>query len=278
MSDEELLRRGLRDLAQGEAPAAGGPSVVESVVSRGRRTRARRRVSAAGCAALLIAGGMGLGLRSADQAPRTPDSVASTATSTADQPLQLGPATPKIGIKYKYDLVTSCELRFAIFGDGKWVSTMKPSFTGSIATDRVSGYMTLISKDTARFEFSSGSPGRTITFQPASGGGHCPVLPPPNPAKPPVLEQSPTKAREGIWYPHDLHVHCGVRYTGFDGREWKTVRPYSEAETGLGGMRGFALVSGFMKMSGDRLRFELADGGPIEFRPTAPGEEPPGCA
>lgn len=277
MSDEELLRRGLQDLAE-EAVRAGGPPVVESVVSRGRRTRARRRLSAACCATLLVAGGMGLGLRSADHAPRTPDASVSTAIIPADQPLQLGPAAPKIGVKYKYDLVTSCDLRFAIFGDNKWVSTTKPSFTASVATDRVSGYMTLTSKDTARFEFSSGSPGRTITFLPARGGGHCPLLPPPNPAEPPVLELAPLQAREGVWYPYNLHVHCGLRYATFDSRLWKTVRAYSEAETGLDGGRGFFMVSGFMKMSGDTLRFELADGGPIHFSPAGSGEESPPCA
>jgi hypothetical protein len=278
MSDEDLLRRGLRELA-GSDGRPGGPPVVDALVTRGRRTRARRRVGAVCCATVLIAGGTGLGLRSTDHAPRTPDSAASTATVPADRPLRLGPAEPKIGVKYPYDLVTSCGLRFAIFGDGKWVSTSQPSSTASSAGDRVSGHMTLTSKNTARFEFPAGSPGGTITFHPARGGGHCPLLlPAPNPAKPPVLELAPDKAREGVWYPYNLYVHCGLRYATFDSRLWKTVRTYSEAETGLGGGRGFLMVNGFMKMTGDRLRFELAEGGPIEFRPADAGEQPPRCA
>lgn len=281
--DEDQLRRGLRDLAQGDGPA-GGLTAVETFLDKARRARARRRGAAAACAVVLIAGCTGLGLRITESAPRPSDSVAAVSTDQADRPLELGPADPQIGVAYPYDLVRSCDLRFAVFGGSKWVTDTEVALAGTAKApeivlhgDRVSGRMMLKSKDVARFEFGSGSMKQTLTFRPVSGGGHCPLLPPPNPAKPPVLEQSPENAVEGSWYPHGLYVHCGLRYTGFDGRGWVTIRDYSK-ETGIDASGRYTIVTGFMRLQGDKLRFDSPGRDPIEFRPAAAGEKPPLCA
>ncbi|MFK4225008.1 hypothetical protein [Streptomyces sp. NPDC019890] len=274
-SDEDLLRRGLHELA--ESGSTTGPPAVDALVTRGRRTRHMRRATAVCCATVLVAGGVDLGLRLTDHAPRTPDPLASRVTPAPERSLRLGPPDPKIGVKYPYDLVTSCDLRFATFGDSNWVSTTESNSKARWATDHVSGYMTLTSKDTARFEFPPGSKRGPITFRTATGGGNCPINPAPNPAKPPVLELAPLKAQEGAWYPYGLYVHCGLRYATFDSRLWTTVRDYTK-ETGMDGSGRFTIVSGFAKMSGDTLRFEYAGGAPIEFRPAGPGEKPPMCA
>lgn len=274
--DEDQLRRGLRDLAQGDV-SAGSATGVETLLAKGRRVRARRRGAAVACAVVLTAGGAGLGLRATEPGPGTPDSVASVAAAPADRPLKLGPAVARIGVSYPYDLVRSCGLQFAVFDGSKWVTDAKLARTILLYGDRVSGVMTLVSKDVARFEMGSGSMRETADFHRVSGGGHCPLLPPPNPAKPPVLEQSPANAVEGSWYPHDLIVHCGLRFTGFDGRWWVTVRDYSK-ETGIDGSGRHTIVTGFIRLTGDRLRFDSPGLKPIEFRPAKEGEEPPLCS
>ncbi|MFI1398774.1 hypothetical protein [Streptomyces sp. NPDC020681] len=283
--EEEMLRQGLRDLAELDGGRAGGLTPVESFLAKAHRARARRRVAAVACAVVLVAGGSGLAVRLTDQTPGTADP--STAASVAnDPPLRLGPTEPKIGVAYPYDLVQSCGLKFAVFGGGKWASTGRSAKDGSAAAtseltrhgDRVSGRMTLISEDVARFDFGSGPMKQSLTFHPVSGGGHCPILPPPNPDKPPVLEQSPKEAVDGFWYPHDLYVHCGLRFTGFDGRGWITVRDYAQ-ETGIDGSGRHTIVTGLIKMSGDTLRFESPGLAPIEFRPTTSADgEPPMCS
>ncbi|MFC9622352.1 hypothetical protein ACFTXM_20975 [Streptomyces sp. NPDC056930] len=271
--DEDRLRRGLRDLAQGDAPA-GGAMGVETLLAKGRRARAHRRGAAVACAVVLTVAGAGLGLRATGPGPRTPDSRASVAAVPADRPLKLGPAQPRIGVSYPYDLVVSCDLRFAVFDGSKWVTDTDLASNIALHGDRVSGVMTLVSKDVARFEFGSGSMRETADFRRVTGGGHCPLLPPANPAKPPVLEQSPANAVEGFWYPHDLYVHCGLRFTGFDGRRWVTVRDYSK-ETDIYESGRSSIVTGFIQFTGGRARFESPGLKPIEFRPAKKGEEPP---
>lgn len=229
------------------------------------------------CAVVLTVAGAGLGLRATGPGPRTPDSRASVAAAPADQPLELGPAVARIGVGYPYDLVRSCGLRFAVFDGSKWATDAKLARTILLYGDRVSGVMTLVSKDVARFEMGSGSLKETADFHRVSGGGHCPLLPAPNPAKPPVMEQPPTNATEGIWYPQDLYVHCGLRFTGFDGRRWVTVRDYSK-ETGIDASERTPIVTGFIKLTGDRARFDSPGLKPIEFRPAKDGEEPPVCS
>ncbi|MFJ2909095.1 hypothetical protein ACIO8F_06585 [Streptomyces sp. NPDC087228] len=274
--DEDRLRRGLRDLAQGDAPA-GGAMGVETLLAKGRRARAHRRGAAVACAVVLTVAGAGLGLRATGPGPRTPDSRASVAAAPADQPLELGPAVARIGVGYPYDLVRSCGLRFAVFDGSKWATDTDLASTIALRGDRVSGSMTLVSKDVARFEMGSGSLKETADFHRVSGGGHCPLLPPANPAKPPVLEQSPANAVEGFWYPHDLIVHCGLRFAQFDGRWWVTVRDYAK-ETGIDGSGRYVFVTGFIRKTGDRAQFESPGLKPIEFRPTKEGEEPPLCS
>ncbi|WP_338677270.1 hypothetical protein V1460_33125 [Streptomyces sp. SCSIO 30461] len=250
-------------------------------VSPRRRTRgrARRRLVVACCAAALAATGACTGAQPAERTARTPESAAAI-TNTGDvaqRPLEFGPGDPKPGVKYKHDLVTSCGLRYAQFGGGQWVSDTDVVPPAGVSGDRVSGHMTLTSKKTARFE----SPGmRPLTFRPVTGGGHCSINPAPDPARPPVLEQPPKAAEVGsrFWYPYGLYLHCGLRYAGFDGRDWLTIRDY-EKETGIDGSGRYATIRGFARLeSKNRLRFDSPGLDPIEFRPAKPGEKVPMCS
>jgi hypothetical protein len=284
--DEDELRRGLRELADTD-PTAGAAPPTGAVVARGRRTRHRRRVAAgAACAAVLAASVTLAGLRTGGHAP-SPDSVAAVTENPADgseQPLRFGPAEPRIGVAYAYDLVGSCQYRYALFGGREWVGeglrdplpdsgTRMSRTRTSVVSDRLPGHMRLTSKDTAVFELGQGSPRPPMTFRPAPGGGApCPGLPAPHPGKPAVEE-----ARAGVWYPHGLYVHCGLRYTTFDGRTWRTARDY-QAETGMDGSGRHLGVRGFARMTGDSLRFEAPGLPRIDFVPAAPGEEPPPCS
>ncbi|GGP91800.1 hypothetical protein [Streptomyces roseolilacinus] len=284
--DEDELRRGLRELAGADGTAGAAPP-TGAVVALGRRTRHRRRALAAGAATVLVATGSVLGLRWTGGPAPSPDSVAATTSGSADPsdlPLRLGPAEPEIGAAYAYDLVGSCRYRYAVFGGREWVGeglrdpvpdsgTRMSRTRTSVVSDRLSGHMRLVSEDTAVFEFGKGSPRPPMTFRPAPGGSApCPGLPAPHPGKPAAEE-----ARAGVWYPHGLYVHCGLRHTVFDGRTWRTARDY-QAETGMDGSGRHLGVRGFARMTGDSLRFEAPGLPRIDFVPAAPGEEPPACA
>ncbi|MCP9945003.1 hypothetical protein LUX12_09755 [Streptomyces somaliensis] len=285
--DEEELRRGLRELAEADGTIGAAPP-TGAVVARGRRTRHRRRAAAgAACAAVLAAGAGLAGLRTGGHAP-SPDSVAAVTGGPADRsdpPLRFGPVEAEVGVAYAYDLVGSCRYRYALFDDRKWVSEgLRGSLAdsggrgdrtyGSAPSDRLSGRMTLTSRDTAVFETGQGASALRAVFRPASDGdAPCPGLPAPYPEKPPA-----EVAEEGVWYPHSLFTHCGLRYTTFDGRTWRTVRDHQPDIDADRTGRWFGGGSGFARMAGDTLRFETAGLPRIDFVPAAPGEEPPGCA
>jgi len=80
----------------------------------------------------------------------------------------------------------------------------------------------------------------------------------------------------GRAYEHTLVIHCGVRFTVFDGRDWVADPPIDDGSgnpppgwTGAGTM---------VLLRPDRARFTSVDGDVAEFRPRAPGEPPFFCA
>ncbi|MFF8385711.1 hypothetical protein [Streptomyces kanasensis] len=292
---EDALRQGLRELAAKDGAATGAAPPTGTVIAHARRTRHRRRtaVGAACAAAVLVSGtavSLGWGSRYSS-APPPSDSLAVVEGSDedgSDTALRLGPAQPRTGVEYPYDLVSSCDYRFAVFAGRKWVSDGLPSAgpdpggptpagRGDSPPDRLPGFMKLTSESTAVFTAGRDRTGPSLTFRSVSGGGHCPILPAPDPIRPPVLEQAPKNARERTWYPHDLYVHCGLRYALFDGRTWRTPRDRA-ADTGLDGSGRHTIVTGMARMSGDTLRFESPGLPPIDFVPAGPGDEPPVCS
>ena len=232
MSDEEeVLRRGLKDLAEGGGQA-GGLTAVEAFLAKAQRARARRRVAVAGCAVLLVAGGAGLGVRLAAD-DRAPDSVVSKVTESPSPPkggpLATGPAKPEERVRYRYDLSPVCDRRFAVFGGRIWESTREGvmPFLWVPGADRQSGYMTLTAPDTALFEPAEGPPSG-LTFHPFSGKVPCigqeqqRAL-----SEEPAYPMGPKKPLIGARYPYSMTKECEMQYAAFGGKWWKADENWS---------------------------------------------------
>jgi hypothetical protein len=251
--DEEVLRRGLRDLAELDGPP-GGLTAVETFLAKGRRARHRRRRSLAVCGAVvLVAGGSALGVRwtETDTGPvPNPPPLASKGPhlsrgtyepqppSEAGGPLDTGPAKPSTGTRYRYDLSAVCDLKYAVFGGRVWErSEGRTQFTFSWASDRLHGYMrwsdgqrTRAEVDTATFETDSPAT-PVLTYHPLSGEA------------PPCLAQEPERRFSdapaatlgpkdphiGTRYVYDMTKDCDMRYAEFGGRLWRAEGPGAPA-------------------------------------------------
>lgn len=274
-SDEELLRRGLHELAESES-SPGGPPPVDALVARGRRTRHLRRAAAVCCATVLVAGGVGLGLWPTDDGKAPSDYASSRKQTTLTpvpapsgsgdrnslaatlRPLATGPATPESLVRYRYDLSAVCDLKYAVFGGRTW----KLSEEGyQIAVSWVSkdaamgGYMALTGKDTAVFDTDAPTTHR-LTFHPISGDAPClakerdRVL-----SNEAAFPMGPPNPHLHSTYPHSLSKDCDLRYTTFGGRLWESEEAY-----GFGARASWPTMSpiaGYMtQLSADTARFE----------------------
>ncbi|WP_328671520.1 hypothetical protein OG905_17060 [Streptomyces sp. NBC_00322] len=227
MSDEEeVLRRGLKDLAEGGGQA-GGLTAVEAFLAKAHRARARRRAAVAGCAVVLFAGGTGLGVR-LSIGDRAPDSVVSKATESPSPPkggpLATGPAKPEERVRYRYDMSQVCNLRHAVFGGRTWEVGGKGSryvLRWAHEADRHSGYMTLIDTDTALFETDDPTL-PALELHPVSGKVPCIGQEPQRAlSDEPAYPMGPKNPRTGARYPYSMTKECEMQYAAFGGKWWK---------------------------------------------------------
>ncbi|MFE5631201.1 hypothetical protein [Streptomyces sp. NPDC056543] len=243
-SDELLrLRRGLRDLADGDRPA--GPAPVAAVVSRGRRTRHVRRSLAAGAATLVVAGGSVLGVSGEDRpappsgptaGPVTPTrpyegTYAPQPPSGAHDPLDTGPARPVEGVRYRYDLSAVCDLRYALFGGRVWERTDGGSAVAVRWADgRMRGFMSWTDgrrsrsePDTAVFETESPATLPALRFRLVAGPApECLGREPERRyGDAPAATLGPERPEWNVRYPYDMTKECGTRYAVFAGRLWR---------------------------------------------------------
>ncbi|WP_405806767.1 hypothetical protein OG729_16440 [Streptomyces sp. NBC_00210] len=278
-SDEDLLRRGLHELA--DADGSAGAQAVDTVLAKGRRARRVRRAAVMCSVAVLVAGGTGLGLHLTDTSPsRAPDS--SVASTAGDPPLEPGTAMPEIGVTYRYALPLRCDLDHIVLGGKAW--TTKDSGLAHVISWAVpfhKVYLTRTDADTVRITPVAGGP--SWTYHPHAGTKKgAPSWPtclndsPGTPGAPGTSAES-ERPETGVHYVHGL-VECGPRYhTFFGGREW-----ISDKETSLiehrplpdGRETAPFTVPGEMTLtSPDKARFELPGHAPITFRPYD-GERP----
>ncbi|MDT9688551.1 hypothetical protein Q5762_09335 [Streptomyces sp. P9(2023)] len=240
---EESVRRGLRDLADGDA----GPAPVGKVVARGRRIRHVRRSLAAGAATLVVtAGAVVLGVRWTDPAPSplAPPPPGPTAPSypydgkyppqppSGDHdPLDTGPRAPVENTRYRYDLSAVCDLRYAVFGGRLWERADGGSSVAvRWAGDRLRGYMSWTDgrssrsePDTAVFETDPPAALPALRFRPLAGPA--PECLGQEPARrhgdAPAGTLGPERPEPGVRYPYDMTKECEMRYAVFAGRLWR---------------------------------------------------------
>ncbi|MEY9836282.1 hypothetical protein [Streptacidiphilus sp. EB103A] len=170
--EEDLLRRGLHDMAATEAGPVTAP--VGALVQGGRRARRVRRAVLVGSVAVLVGCGSVAGVNATTGTTSTVaqpavSSSSSAAASTTPLPArtvdpahqQLGPAHPVVGRTYPYDLLVHCEIRYAVFGGRSWQTdhtidaptpTPDPRTGITAVTGMLPGYMTLVSDTEARFQ------------------------------------------------------------------------------------------------------------------------------
>lgn len=169
--EEDLLRRGLHDLAANETGPVAAP--VGALVRDGRRTRRTRHAILVGSAALLVACGSVVGVNATGRTSTVTQPAASSSASTAATATslpartvdpthqQLGPAHPVVGPAYPYDLLVHCGIRYAVFGGRSWQTnqeidaptpTPDPRTGVTTVTGMLPGYMTLVSATEARFQ------------------------------------------------------------------------------------------------------------------------------
>ncbi|MFE2233934.1 hypothetical protein ACFXA4_15355 [Streptomyces sp. NPDC059442] len=245
-TEEEPLRRGLRDLA-GAGPLDAGPAPVAAVVARGRRIRRLRRSLAVGTATLLVAGGVTLGARwSGGPEADTPPAGRTTATpppaylfvgkyppqppSRPGDPLDGGPTRPRENVRYRYDLSAVCALRYAVFGGRVWERADGGGpFAGHGATDRVRGYMSWTDgrfdraeRDTAAFETDEAAR-PPLTFRPLTGRPPACLAREPRRrhGDAPAATRGPDRPSPGRRYVYDMPKECALRYAVFGGRLWR---------------------------------------------------------
>ncbi|MET7616585.1 hypothetical protein [Streptomyces sp. NPDC005408] len=233
MSDEEeVLRRGLKDLAEGDGPT-GSLTAVEAFLAKGRRARARRRATVACCAVVLVAGGTGFGLR-LTSGDRASDRVVSKGTESPSSPkggpLATGPARPEERVRYRYDLSQVCDLQYAVFGGRTWEAGgdgVQYTIRWAPGADRHSGYMTLTGPDTALFETAESQlPG--LTFHPVSGKVPCIDKEPKRElSDEPAYPMGPKNPRIGARYPYSMTKECEMQYAAFGGKWWKADEKWS---------------------------------------------------
>ncbi|CAL9302570.1 hypothetical protein [Streptomyces sp. SudanB25_2051] len=256
--DEDGLRRALRALAEQDGTVDAAPP-TGALVARGRRTRHRRRALAAGAATALVAVGSALGVRGTGAAPaETPTAARQSPTaSPADdadghfsrlvkggvhlpQPpsadraaLDSGPRRAPVElVRYRYDLSTVCDLRYAVFGGRVWEAPPH-AWTASWVSDRVRGLMRLQGRGgsaTAVFEIDGplsgpGAPawGGEIVFRPLAGGTPTCLAqePPRRYSDSPAASAGPARPVEGAVYAFDWPTACDKWYVAFGGRLWK---------------------------------------------------------
>jgi hypothetical protein len=267
--DEDQLRRGLRDLAQGDG-RAGGLTAVETFLDKGRRARARRRGAAMACAVVLIAGGTGLGVRMADTSP-SPEPPASMATH--DPLLESDSAMPKSGVTYRYALPIRCDLRYIVLGGNVWVTDDADwARTVSWAVPFYNVHLTQKNHSIVQVEAVHG--GRVMSYYPYLGPTD--GVPP----RPACLDANwgvpgePKSPEIGVHYVHSL-ADCNLSYdtrtyvTTFGGRKWVADEGTSDIDPKQdSGRWPWATFEGEMILAApDRARFELPGHAPITFRP-----------
>jgi hypothetical protein len=130
---------------------------------------------------LLIVGGSVIAWKVADAEAPARASVAAPARSTTTPPpppartldpehYQLGPAHPRTGVRYPFDLTVHCGIHYAEFGSRSWKTdrelkapqpTPDPKTGVTTVTPILPGYMTLVTAGTARFQMPGFGP---VTF------------------------------------------------------------------------------------------------------------------
>ncbi|MEU6881976.1 hypothetical protein [Streptomyces sp. NPDC046712] len=286
MDDSEgSLRRGLRELAEGNA----GPAPLGAIVGRGRRIRQVRRSLAAGAATLVVAGGSVLGVRWSEPSPPALPSGPTDGPSAPaypyegkyrpqppsgpGDPLDTGPRAPVENVRYRYDLSAVCDLRYAVFGGRVWErADGGSSATVRWAGDRMRGYMSWTDgrrsrsePDTAVFETDTPS-------LPAIGfrllAGPAPECLGQEPERrygdAPAATLGPDRPGLGVRYPYDMTKECGTRYAVFAGRLWRAEREEG-TETIVDWVNDLPLAA-FMTLTSERTAV-------LEW-PGPPGESP----
>ncbi|MFD6889063.1 hypothetical protein [Streptomyces sp. NPDC059957] len=107
-------------------------------------------------------------------------------------------------------------------------------------------------------------------------GGSRTAAPPAASEGPPSAPADPTGPALGVPYPHELYVHCGIRYTKFAGRWWR-AEPEVPEEALDTALWGDPYTAGTMVLVSAVEAHFLRDGaGPaFVFRPLV--VEPPPC-
>jgi hypothetical protein len=275
-SDEELLRRGLHELADAES-SPGSPPAVDALVARGGRIRHLRRAAALSFATVLVAGGVGFGLWPTDDA-KAPSDYASSVKQTSPapvpapsgsgdwnsslaatlRPLATGPAEPEEMVRYRYDLSAACDLKYAVFGGRTWELSQEGT---QIAVNWVNedaampGYMARTGKDTAVFDADSPTT-PPLTYHPISGDVPCfakerdRVL-----SDKPAYPMGPPKVHLRTTYPYSLSKDCDLRYATFGGRVWESEDAPRFAA--VASRVNSSPLAGYMtQLSADTARFE----------------------
>ncbi|MGW1773174.1 hypothetical protein [Streptomyces sp. NPDC002104] len=86
-----------------------------------------------------------------------------------------------------------------------------------------------------------------------------------------------TAPRLGVPYAHDLYVHCGLRFTKFDGRWWRADPEVPDRDLDAAVWDDPYTAGTMMLVSAAEARFVRHDAGPtVTFRATE--EQPPLCA